>query len=93
MDSKLMEIHASTRMNVKTIRVMQRLTVPTNLMVWVTAVRANQDTVVMAHIVLMLMSVMEVIIVTLMQSVLITMEASSAIVILDTVAMELIVQM
>ena len=38
------------------------------------------------------MNVMEVIIVTLMQIVLITMEASRAIVILDTVAMELTVQ-
>jgi len=53
MDSKLMEIHALTRTNVKTIRVMLRLTVPTNLTVWVTVVLANRDTVVTAHIALM----------------------------------------
>jgi hypothetical protein len=89
---KAMELLVPTRTNVTIIRVMQTLTVPTNLLVWVTAVPANQDTLVTAHIALMWMSVMEVIIVTLMQRVQITMEASRANVILDTVAMELLVQ-
>jgi hypothetical protein len=50
---KAMELLVPTRTNVTIIRVMQTLTVPTNLLVWATAVPANQDTLVTAHIALM----------------------------------------